>query len=144
MKKLIFSVVLMTWSALALAQTSSRQEQFILDLSKKKFDWLINKQYDSLSTLLDDKVQYIHSSGWTQNKKEVIDDIKSGKLNYQNVTIKESQARLYTASAIVTGLGTFEGVRDDTPFSLELRYTEVYVKSGNRWKLVSRHANRMP
>ena len=68
MKKLIFSVVLMTWSALVLAQTPSRQEQFILDLSKKKFDWLINKQYDSLTALLDDKVQYIHSTiGVMQN-----------------------------------------------------------------------------
>ncbi len=144
MKKLIFSVVLMTWSALVLAQTPSRQEQFILDLSKKKFDWLINKQYDSLTALLDDKVQYIHSSGWTQNKKEIVDDIKSGKLNYQNVAIKESQARLYASTAIVTGLGSFGGIGDGKPFSAELRYTEVYVKTGNRWLLVSRHANKMP
>ena len=144
MRNIVLSVVLLTMSTLALAQPPSRQKEFILDLSRKKFDWLISKQYDSLTALLDDKVQYIHSNGWTQDKKEIIDDSKSGTLNYQNVTIKESRARLYASTAIVTGLGSFAGIRDGTPFSLELRYTEVYVKTGSRWRLVSRHANRMP
>ena len=144
MRKPILSVVLLMLATPALAQTPSLQEQYVLDLSRKKFDWLISKQYDSLTVLLDDKVQYIHSNGWVQNKKEIIDDCKSGKLSYQNVTIKEAQARLYTTTAIVSGLGSFAGVRDGTPFSIELRYSEVYVKTGNRWKLVSRHANRMP
>lgn len=144
MRKPILSVVLLMLATPALAQTPSLQEQYVLDLSRKKFDWLISKQYDSLTVLLDDKVQYIHSNGWVQNKNEIIDDCKSGKLSYQNVAIKEAQARLYTTTAIVSGLGSFAGVRDGTPFSIELRYSEVYIKTGNRWKLVSRHANRMP
>lgn len=131
-------------TSVGFAQSPSRQEQFILDLSKKKFDWLIQKQYDSLENVLDDRTQYIHSSGWVQNKKEVIEHTKSGRLNYQKVTVKESAVRLYNTTAIVTGLGTFEGITDGKPFTLELRYTEVYLKTGNRWKLASRHANRMP
>ncbi len=129
---------------LATAQTPSREEQFILDLSKKKFDWIINKQYDSLIKLMDDRIQFVHSNGWIQSKKDVLDDLHSGKLNYQKITIREASARLYNSSAIVLGLGAFEGINGDKPFSLELRYTEVYIKTGNQWKLASRHANRMP
>ena len=128
----------------SLASGQSASEKFVLDLSKKKFDWLIGKQYDSLEQALDDRVQYIHSNGWIQNKKEVIDDSKSGKLVYLKVTIKEASARVYDKSAVVTGLGTFEGINTGNPFSIELRYTEVYVKTGSRWKLASRHSNRMP
>ncbi len=128
----------------ATAQTASREEKFILDLSKKKFDWIVTKQYDSLTWILDERVEYVHSNGWIQNKKEVIDDLKSGKLNYQKVTVKEASARMYPSTAIVLGLGTFEGITDGKAFSLELRYTEVYIKIGPQWKLASRHANRIP
>ena len=140
----ILLIIFLVQASLALGQSISPQEQSVLDLSKRKFDWLIGKQYDSLAALLDDKVQYTHSNGWVQNKKEVIEDTRSGKLDYRKVTVKEAAVHLYGSAAVVTGMGKFEGIRDATPFTLDLRYTEVYVKMGNRWKLVSRHANRMP
>ena len=144
MKKCLPSLVLWILGTVAWAQVPSRQEQFILDLSKKKFDWLIGRNYDSLTTLLDDKVQYIHSNGWIQNKNEVLEDLRSGKLTYKRTTIIESTARLYSNAALAIGLGTFEGVADNKPFSLNLRYTEVYINLNNHWRLVSRHANKMP
>lgn len=101
-------------------------------------------QADSLNAILDDQVQYIHSNGWVQNKKEVLEDMRSGKLVYQNVTVKEDQVRMYGETAIVTGLGTFEGVNNGTAFKLDLRYTEVYLNTQSGWRLVSRHSNRMP
>jgi hypothetical protein len=143
MRKPWYIIVLLTLAFGAHAQ-STRVEQSILDLSKKKFEWLINKQYDSLLVLLDDKLQYVHSNGWVENKQEVIDDLKNGKLTYQKVTVKESSVRLYEKTAIVNGLGTFEGIGNGNAFSMDLRYTEVYVRTGNRWKLASRHSNRMP
>ncbi len=128
----------------ACAQIPTHDEQFILDLSKKKFDWLIGKDYDSLSILLDDRIQYIHSNGWIQSKAEILDDLRTGKLVYKKITIKESGTRLYTNTALANGLGTFEGVTDGKAFLMDLRYTEVYIKSNNHWKLVTRHSNRMP
>lgn len=122
----------------------SKLEQSVLDLSKKKFSWLINKQYDSLGLLLDDKLEYVHSNGWVQTKADVINDTKSGSMVYQSVDIKEANARAYNNDAvIVTGTGTFAGIHGQ-PFTIVLHYTEVYIKSGNRWKLASRHSNRMP
>jgi len=122
----------------------SKEEQQILDLSRRKFDWLIQGTVDSLENLLDERAEYIHSNGWVQTRADVVNDMKSGKLVYRQVTIKSAAVRQYGQSAVVTGLGLFEGINSGTPFKLDLRYTEVYVQSGNRWKLVSRHSNRMP
>ncbi len=143
-RKLFLLVAWLIQCGASYAQTVSREEQLVLDLSRKKFDWLISKQYDSLNNFMDDRIQYIHSNGWTQGKKEIIEDLKSGKLNYQKVTLKETKIRIYGESAVVTGLGTFEGITDGKPFAMDLRFTEVYIKSGTHWKLASRHANRMP
>ncbi len=122
----------------------SRQEEQVLDISRRKFGWLIRGRADSLSNVLDAKVEYIHSNGWVQTREDVLNDMKSGKLIYQQVTIKSAAARAYGSTVVVTGLGTFEGINAGTAFKLDLRYTEVYVISDNQWKLVSRHSNRMP
>lgn len=113
-------------------------------LHKKKFDWLIKKKYDSLNWLLDDQAKYIHSNGWIQSKAEVIDDLKSGKLNYTSVIIEESSVSYFEKSAVVTGKGFFKGLMtDNTEFTIHLLYTEVYVKQKKQWKLVSRQATKI-
>jgi hypothetical protein len=141
MKSVLLSLFALLASQ-ALAQ--SKLEQAVLNLSKKKFEWLINKQYDSLVSFLDDEIEYVHSNGWTQTKSDIINDSKSGNMVYQSVTIKTAKARAYNNDAvIVTGTGTFAGIHGQE-FTIELHYTEVYIRSGKRWKLASRHSNRMP
>lgn len=137
---LVLLALLISDSVLA----QSKTERYILNLSKQKFVWLIEKQRDSLDLLLDDRLMYIHSNGWTQSKVEVFDDMQSGKLVYKQVDIDATQIRLYGNTAIVTGTGRFQGSREDKEFDLPLSYTEVYVKQGKRWLLVSRHSNRLP
>ena len=77
-------------------------EQNIITLHKKKFDWLISKQYDSLAALFNDNIEYIHSNGWIENKTEIIADLKSGKLNYKRVDVSEAKVRLSKNVAILT------------------------------------------
>ncbi len=137
-------VVVILVAHISLATYAQSAEQGVLDLSRKKFDWLIAGQADSLEKLLDEKIQYIHSNGWIQNKREVLDDMKTGKLVYKKVSVKEASVRVYGKAAILTGLGTFEGVNGGIAFLLDLRYTEVYVWTMDRWALASRHSNRMP
>ena len=72
------------------SQTNKEKiEQNIITLHKKKFDWLISKQYDSLAALFNDNIEYIHSNGWIENKTEIIADLKSGKLNWALFNCKE-------------------------------------------------------
>ncbi len=137
------TAILFSFSSIVLWAQSS-EELAVRMLSQKKYDWLIGHQADSLDRMLDDRLQFVHSNGWVQTKREVLDDMRSGKLVYQRVTIKEAVVRLYDKTAVVNGLGTFEGVNSGNAFKLNLRYTEVYVFDQGRWMMVSRHSNRMP
>ncbi|MBX2956410.1 MAG: nuclear transport factor 2 family protein [Cyclobacteriaceae bacterium] len=124
------------------AQTSRQKE--ILDLSQRKFVWLINKQLDSLNLVLDNDLAYIHSNGWVESKQDVLENLRSGKLVYGDVQIENAKVRLYKSTAIVTGTGKFSGGNNGNTFDLRLLYTEVYVLKNKKWLLVSRHANRLP
>jgi Domain of unknown function (DUF4440) len=141
MKNFIFFILLIVGTQ-AYSQTPLAEK--VNQLHKKKFDWLINKKYDSLIVLLDDQVKYIHSNGWVQSKEEVIDDLKSGKLNYTSVTVEESTVSYFNKCAVVTGKGLFKGLMTDkSEFTIHLIYTEVYVKQKNQWRLVSRQATKI-
>lgn len=119
-------------------------EQTVLNLSEKKFGWMVRMKFDSLQAVLDDRLLFVHSNGWRENKQEFIEDIKSGKLKYVNIQVVESSARIYPATAIVTGTGKFTVLLDGKPLEINLFYTEVYIVKNDRWLLASRHSNRMP
>lgn len=140
MKKYFVIVFLLT-SLITQAQSN---EKTVLDLSKKKFGWMIRMQYDSLQSALDDRLMFVHSNGWVENKQEFIQDMKSGKLRYTNIQVLEATARLYPSTAIVTGKGKFQVILDGNNLELTLSYTEVYIQKDGKWLLASRHANRMP
>jgi Domain of unknown function (DUF4440) len=125
------------------AMSQSAPEQQILDLSKKKFHWMIEMKFDSLESVLDDRMIFIHSNGWTENKAEFIQDIKTGKLRYKSIDVLEASVRLYSTTAIIIGRGKFIVVLDGKDLQLELKYTEVYIQQNGGWLLASRHANRL-
>ena len=118
-------------------------EQNIINLHKKKFDWIISKQYDSLSTLFNDNIVYIHSNGWIENKTDIIADLKSGKLNYKRVEVSEAKVRLSKNVAILTGKGVFFVTMDNKDLEIKLLYSEVYIKEKGKWLLTHRHANKL-
>jgi hypothetical protein len=122
---------------------AEKESQLLIDLHKKKFSWLVDKNYDSLQVLLDEKLLYIHSNGLTETKADVFSNLKSEVISYTRSDVTEAQVRFFGNSAVITGKGAFAGKARGTPFELNLVYTEVYSKVNNKWRLVSRHACRV-
>ncbi|HMV09088.1 MAG TPA: nuclear transport factor 2 family protein [Cyclobacteriaceae bacterium] len=141
MRKTLLIIFLGMTSLVAMSQTA--QEQRIIDLSKKKFQWMIAMNFDSLESVLDDRMVFIHSNGWPETKTEFINDIKSGKLRYKSIEVVEASARMYQGSAVIIGRGKFKVALDGKDLDLELKYTEFYIQKNGKWLLASRHANRL-
>ena len=135
--------VLLSFSLLINNKVYSQQsvtEKFLLQLHEKKFRWMVEKKLDSLGSILDDRLLYVHSNGWTETAKEVIDDLRSGELIMNSVKVNEAGARVYkNNTAIITGKGLFNVVVNGRDVELNLYYTEVYIKKKNNWMLVTRH-----
>jgi hypothetical protein len=119
-----------------------KQEREVLQLSHAKFKWLVQKKVDSLKFVLDERLTYIHSNGWVQTKKELIDDLLSGKLTYDKIEVEKDSIRIYSKSAVVTGRGKFTATMGGVTNTFDLTYTETYVLQKREWKLASRHASR--
>jgi hypothetical protein len=146
MKQICLLIVLIFSLPLAMPAQKSKDEsateKYVLRLHENKFRWMVNKKLDSLNTVLDERVVYVHSNGWIQNRKEIIDDLRSGKLVMNSVTVTEATARVYKGVVIINGKGNFNVLVEGKAVDITLMYTEVYVKREKGWLLVSRHANR--
>jgi hypothetical protein len=115
----------------------------IIALHQKKFDFMISKQFDSLSLILDADLKYIHSNGWVESKEDLLANLKSDKLVYKKVTVSETKVTLTNHVAIVSGKGLFSVVLENQTLEIPLMYSEIYVKKKGKWLLLHRHANKL-
>jgi 4-carboxymuconolactone decarboxylase len=120
----------------------SSAEQEVINLSKQKWQWMSEKKVDSLDALFHEKAVFVHM-GATMSKKQELDVIKSGGIQYKTVEIQETSVQMIDKTAIllnkirlVAGVG---GNEVTNPFVV----TEVYVKQKGTWKLASLSFTRL-
>lgn len=115
----------------------------IIALHQKKIDFMISKQFDSLSLILDADLKYIHSNGWVESKEDLLANLKSDKLVYKQVLVSETKVTLTNHVAIVSGKGLFSVILENQTLEIPLMYSEIYVKKKGKWLLLHRHANKL-
>ncbi len=123
-------------TATPVSATLSVAEKEVLALSQQMWQWMSDRNTEALATLYNDKVMFVHMSR-TLTKSAELDVIKSGNIQYKKVDIQESSVRLVDSTAIVLTkmrLGAVVGSNEVTnPFIV----SEVYVRQGKVWTLVS-------
>src|SRR6478672_3528643 len=118
----------------AISNTPEQQE--IINLSKQKWDWMANKNVDSLNVLFDDKSMFVHMGG-SWGKTQELNTIKSGGIWYKKAEVYAVIVNMIGNTAILLNdidLVAEVGGREVTnPFMV----TEVYIKEKGKWKMGS-------
>ncbi len=109
-------------------------EQEIINLSKQKWQWMSDKNVDSLNLLFDSKAMFVHMGG-TWGKDREIDIIKNGFIWYKKAEVYSSSARFFGNMAIILNdidlVAVVGGNEVVNPFMV----TEVYFKENGTWKM---------
>ncbi|WP_460471650.1 DUF4440 domain-containing protein [Emticicia fontis] len=117
--------------------SSTNTEQEIIKLSKDKWQWMADKNVESLSKLFDEKSVFVHMGGSWEKDRE-IDIIKSGGIHYKKADIHEVSVKIIDDNTAIllnriTLLAVVGGNEVTNPFMV----TEVYVKKDGAWKMGS-------
>ena len=101
---------------------------------------LVKKNTVSINQQTDKALSYGHSNGWVENKTDIIKDLETGYISYQDfkedsitVLINGNMANVRFAADITA---TLKG----TTSNFRLKVLEVWVKKGKRWVLFARQA----
>ena len=123
--------------------TKNTPEQHdVINLSKQKWQWMSDKNVDSLGVLFDDKSMFIHMGG-SWGKEQEINTIKSGGIWYKKAEVYAVIVNMFGNTAILLNdidLVAEVGGREVTnPFMV----TEVYIKENGKWKMGSLTFSRL-
>lgn len=135
MKKSFFGLLLLVlFTTNAFAQNATEQE--VIQLSKQKWQWMADKNVDSLTPLFDDKSVFVHMGG-SWGKTQEINVIKSGGIHYKKADIHEASVNIIGNTAILLNKITLVAVVGGNEVTNPFIVTEVYIKENGKWVLGS-------
>lgn len=117
-------------------QYNTPEQQELIDLSKKKWQWMADKNVDSLTVLFDDKAMFVHMGG-TWGKTQELEVIKNGSIWYKQAEIYAVVVNLFGDAAVLLNDIDLEAVVGGNTVVNPFMVTEVYVKENGRWKMAS-------
>src|SRR5882672_4437186 len=143
---LFISAVVLTVAPIGAAQKQSARgshQTSVEEIIKRLDDERIQAQIHADATALDriyaaDFIG-VGPSGRVRTKPQVISDFTSGDLKFQSITTDDVQVRVYENTAVETGLSTMIGQDKGKTVPRDTRFTRVWVKEQERWRLVANH-----
>ena len=116
------------------AATHTPEEQELIDLSKKKWDWMADKNVEALSSLFDDRAMFTHMGG-TWGKSQELATIKSGGIWYKKAVVYAVDARVFGNAAVLLEDLDLQAVVGTNEVTNPFMVTEVYTRENGKWKL---------
>jgi len=105
---------------------------------RKFFSALSEGQYKALDELLADDFLLIDVfSGAEFTKSALLAAVRSGELKFEEINRLDWWVRFYTGTAVATGSTQMLGRFGEDPFEVSSRYTHIYAKLEDQWRLVS-------
>jgi hypothetical protein len=117
--------------------TNNTPEQLeIIDISKRKWDWMSDKKVDSLNVLFNDKSMFIHMGG-SWGKAQELATIQGGGIWYKKATVYAVIVNIIGNTAILLNDIDLVAVVGGNEVTNPFMVTEVYIKENGSWKLGS-------
>lgn len=114
----------------------TKTEEGLVKLSKQKWQWMADKNTDSLNLLFDEKAMFVHMGG-SWGKEQEINVIKSGGIWYKKAEVYSVIVNTIGNTVILLNEIDLVAVVGGNEVVNPFMVTEVYVKDGNGWKMGS-------
>ena len=128
--------------AIATSVSITDAEQEIIQLSKQKWQWMADKNADTLAHLFHEKAVFVHMGGaW--GKEQELNIIKSGGIHYKKADIHEVSVNVIGTTAILLNRITLLAVVGGNEVTNPFEVTEVYVQQDGCWRLAALSFTRL-
>lgn len=115
-------------------------------VKKLELEWMesyVKRDTDFLERYVSDDYTSIDPHGTVVDKKGEIESVKSGDVAITEMKPNEMTVRTYGDAAVITGQSTIKAKVSGQDASGEYRFTDVWVKRGDRWQAVASQLTRI-
>jgi len=149
---LIIIIFVAMTSSFALSQTTDKQksrnakiEQELIKLEEEWHNAYVRHDAEPLERILADEYIAVGGNGSSSSKAQSIEGLKADKSTYEYSTPYDMDFRFYGDTVVVIGRTKEKGkAQNGSEFSVEYRWTDVFVKRKGRWQCVAAQVARVP
>jgi ketosteroid isomerase-like protein len=145
---------LITVLALAVAVASAQEARLgavqdakaVEEVKKLELEWwqsYVKRDTNFLERYVSDDYTSIDPHGTVVDKKREIESLKSGDLAITEMKPNEMKVRTYGDAAVIAGRSIIKTKVSGQDASSEYRFTDVWVKRGDRWQAVTSQLTRI-
>jgi hypothetical protein len=109
-----------------------------LDLAQVKSDG------DALKRVLADDYLLLNSQDKREDKAQFIADYTAQGFTMEPFAIDDQVILMWADGAVLGGAVTMKGMSDGKPYSVRIRFSDIWAKRGGKWQVIYTHANRVP
>lgn len=113
-----------------------KEEQELLDLSKTKWDWMADKNGESLKELFTENCVFVHMGG-SWGKTQELNTIRDGFIWYKKAEVYGASVNIFGNTAILLNDIDLLAVVGGKEVVHAFMVTEVYLKENGKWKMGS-------
>ncbi len=122
----------------ALAQEDSDAAE-VRALDFKLTDAYKQRKFDLLASLLDEDFVITFEDGSIYGKTGYISFSATTTIHVDVAEMTDVKVRMHGNTAILTGVYHEKGKDKDGPYDFHDRFTDVWMKSGGKWRLIASH-----
>jgi ketosteroid isomerase-like protein len=116
----------------------------IKNLEDRRFQAMIDSDFETLDKLLGDDLIYTHSTAQTDTRAEYIALCKRGVFQYLKIARPVERIQVYGDTVVVTGRAQMEVIVEGKPKLLNSRYTNVWIKGAKGWQMAVWQSTAIP
>jgi ketosteroid isomerase-like protein len=142
MRLRVDSILLLLLTSLTIplaAQEKADTTATIRKLEEKWTESYKNRQIDILSSLLAEDFVITVEDGSTYSKPGYISHSADSSVRVEVAAISDLKVRMHGNIAVVTGAYHERGKSGGKPYEYHDRLTDVWMKTGNKWEVISSH-----
>ncbi len=143
MKKTVYAVLgLLMLCGSAMAQPKSAVDEAALKALEEKWDAASMKgDSAALGAILADTFISTSTEGKVRAKAELLAEMKSGDIKYQNAKVDDMKVYLYGDTGIVSGRWKGKFVQKGKTVDTVERFTDTFIRQNGQWRCVASQAS---
>ena len=143
MKAPALVVVLATWAfQISAAQTSAEND--VLQFERDACKAFLDADPAALERVLTADFTLTLSNGEISTRADEINELRSGKVDYDIFENYDMKARLYgDNTAVVLGKTRVKGTSEGKQFDRVVQFTDTLIKREGRWQVAAGHVSRL-
>lgn len=123
--------------------TTQQETHAILQCEQRRFAAFMEGDLRTLDALLAANLTFVHSNGHLDSKSQFLGHLSAGDYQFDMIRADDVSVRVYGGIGVLTGTGQMRVQVQDHQTSLRYRFTLVYHKVQDRWRIVAIHHTRL-